>query len=711
MSAEPSTSSSSTTTTSKKRRRQSPSPADDDDDDVETQAPDAKKRRRQSPSPADDDADDASPSAPKKIRAAQSDDDGDAPIGCPMSEEKLEELDKLDAALRDLIQRHEKSERCRLLDVAVEMQIWVGQEYSHRRELIPDYEPRSIDDIRTAQYRIVFEDKLHRQEPPWSAGTELELYDGWIDAPELRAYIDMGVTMTSDTYHRLMKKALTVPIAEDTCILLLDYSPPGSHEHAKEYFESAIKRCASVDLCRRLANYISEDAMTQDYRDTLLGLAADSGETDVCAFLIELGADVKSNCGRPIRVAAREGHIHACRMFAAQGSPMRFYLDKLTPNVHVLEIAARRGRWDIVEWAYEQAVPEERTNALYGALEAESTVVAHYLLDQGVWPPLTKMDVMLRATRTNDTRLCRRLIERGGRVTDKKSKCLRLAFEALNVELCRLYLEHGAALTKNERRSLMFNKSAKAPLEWCRMLITCPEDALHTAVYRSYYHASGRRVDVCRMILDAHEDLDYKAGALRTSLNQAAADGHDDMCRLLIEYGEKNDVIRHRCMLSVRTGCFAEAIKHGRLSTCRLLTEAGLAPFERNYNLFNEIVGKGFDQIVRYLIDEHGYEARHDKSKALERAVWRGRLTTCRLLIEKGARVQDRTGDEDLVKAALKSGYEDVCRLLLEHGGRREPDPTGRIARVGRKEIEPDRRLASPITSFLKPVASEKCNE
>jgi ankyrin repeat protein len=174
--------------------------------------------------------------------------------------------------------------------------------------------------------------------------------------------------------------------------------------------------------------------------------------------------------------------------------------------------------------------------------------------------------------------------------------------------------------------------------------------------------------DTVRLALDLGADINGKCDG-EAALSLAAAYGHMDVCRLLLE--RRAPV--HREDLTA-------AASAGNTELCRLLLAHGAKVDQRNAKgetPLTEAVFMEHEDTVRLLL-AHGASvdfasrANYQKGQtALMVAAQAGNAGLCRLMLDRGARVdhRDAEGKTALFRAAGR-GRTDICALLLDHGAR-----------------------------------------
>jgi len=105
------------------------------------------------------------------------------------------------------------------------------------------------------------------------------------------------------------------------------------------------------------------------------------------------------------------------------------------------------------------------------------------------------------------------------------------------------------------------------------------------------------------------------------------------------------------------------AAGNGHEAVCRLLLEHGADIRACDDFTLQWVAQDGHEAVCRLLI-EHGANIHAESDYALRWAAQGGRESICQLLIEHGANIHAE--NDDAIQRAAMQGYEAVCQLLLE---------------------------------------------
>jgi ankyrin repeat protein len=162
-------------------------------------------------------------------------------------------------------------------------------------------------------------------------------------------------------------------------------------------------------------------------------------------------------------------------------------------------------------------------------------------------------------------------------------------------------------------------------------------------------------------ILNAAADLDASRSTSQIiharddcALQRAARNGHEAVCRLLIEHDA--DIRADDLALQL-------AARNGHEAVCRLLIKHGADIHTRDDLALQLATKYGHETVCRLLI-VHGANINADDDFALRLAAENGHEAVCRLLIEHGANIHAYDGYA--LRLAAVNEHEAICRLLLE---------------------------------------------
>jgi ankyrin repeat protein len=189
-----------------------------------------------------------------------------------------------------------------------------------------------------------------------------------------------------------------------------------------------------------------------------------------------------------------------------------------------------------------------------------------------------------------------------------------------------------------------------------------------------YIAAANNRVDMVKLLLDHHADINARTwGTFRrgdTALGCALWRGYLPVVQLLLERGAELRYVYPpgQTMLGV-------AADYGTTEIARLLIRAGAdvnAYNQEGWTPLHAAASGGFPALVALLLDSGARINSPNKrtgATALNEAAFRGQVEVVRLLIRRGADIneRDREGASPLDEAAWR-GFRDIAALLLESG-------------------------------------------
>ena len=154
-------------------------------------------------------------------------------------------------------------------------------------------------------------------------------------------------------------------------------------------------------------------------------------------------------------------------------------------------------------------------------------------------------------------------------------------------------------------------------------------------------------------------------------LDLAAAEGHLEVVRLLLESGADKDYTSRGGITALHS-----AAANGRLEVVRLLLDSGSDKEKLAYGLtaLHSAAMNGHSEVVRLLLESGAdkHTISHGGTTALHFAVENGHLEVVRLLLDSGADKEKLSNGRTALHSAAMNGHSEVVRLLLESGADKE---------------------------------------
>ncbi|EEU38767.1 uncharacterized protein NECHADRAFT_82987 [Fusarium vanettenii 77-13-4] len=212
-----------------------------------------------------------------------------------------------------------------------------------------------------------------------------------------------------------------------------------------------------------------------------------------------------------------------------------------------------------------------------------------------------------------------------------------------HVEIVKLLLKHGADPN---------------PVRW--------EEIRHTPLSVA---AGKRHYETAKILIDAGADVHTTFGEPCGSLALHAAVGYydedDDLVRLLLENGAlDNSPQEYR-----GTAALEEALTYGRVSTVKLLLQAGANPVFRGSDDWTPVMLAifGGSEELAFLFLEMGADLEQTCNKGrglVWYAVWYSCPNVLRYVLERGCSANDHAA----LRIAFENEEQDIIELLLERG-------------------------------------------
>lgn len=393
---------------------------------------------------------------------------------------------------------------------------------------------------------------------------------------------------------------------------------------------------------------------------TTLNIAAGLGDVDMVKALLAAGVPVDSSYAKnyfeiytPLFDAAEGGHVQIMRILLAHGASISATrLRGLT----ALHIAARNGHTEAVRVLLDHgsdihAVAHRRNTALQHAVAGNHLDMLELLLGRGASEAAKDVaDALAISVSLTLVQAAEFLIANGANVNETRygfdtRGFLHSAAQGGNLVMIELLLRHGANISA---RAL----NGKTPLLYA---IDADQPAAVEALL-----AAGADIE------EPHGD-DYGC----RPLGFAACRGHDEVVRILLDYGAD---------MEARNNADATAVvslaTEGHVSTMQLLLERGADARSRTSSGYNALEAATCDddiEMVRLLLQDniHRPQPKLQLHEAFYWACNGGRVAMAELFIEQGCNAATDGLPFGLLAmhGAMLSGNTELIDFLLEQDG------------------------------------------
>ena len=156
------------------------------------------------------------------------------------------------------------------------------------------------------------------------------------------------------------------------------------------------------------------------------------------------------------------------------------------------------------------------------------------------------------------------------------------------------------------------------------------------------------------------------------ALREAAKSGHSEIVKYLIENDKQlndkqlNYLVGTSYYVNLFDNIAAQALLHGDLELLKFLVHHGLELNDGYESLLEIPAEKGYIEIVKYLVEEHGANIHARDDRPIRVASRHGHLPVVKYLVEHGAHIRVR--NDEALRLARHYGHTDVVNYLIEHG-------------------------------------------
>ena len=377
-----------------------------------------------------------------------------------------------------------------------------------------------------------------------------------------------------------------------------------------------------LNLCKMLIDKYKVDLhMTDNKGCTAVHFSAQSGNYELVAYFVEMGADIhlKTNDGRNcLHIAALNGDLNLCKML----------IDKHKVDLHITD--------------------NEGATAVHCSAQSGNYELVAYFVEMGADIHLKTDDgrnCLHIAALNGDLNLCKMLIDKHKvdlHMTDNKgSTAVHYSSQSGNYELVAYFVEMGADihLKTDDGRNCLHIAALNGDLNLCKMLIDKHKVDLDMTTNQGWtaVHCSAQsgNYELVAYFAGMGADILLKLNDGRNCLHIAALNGDLNLCKMLIN--------KHKVDLDMTT--------NQGLTVVHCSAQSG------NYELVGYFAGMGAD--IHLKID--------DGRNCLHIAAINGHLNLCKMLIDKykvDLHMTDNKGCTAVHYSSQSGNYELVAYFV-----------------------------------------------
>lgn len=409
-------------------------------------------------------------------------------------------------------------------------------------------------------------------------------------------------------------------------------------------------------LCKILLEKYNVDIHWRDDNEgNVLHFAAESGDIDLCQYIIENGSDVYSkkkdgtNC---FHIAALNGHFHLCKAL----------LENYDFNIHMTN--------------------DSGMNVLLFAAESGDLDLCKYLIEKGSKissVTMNNMNCLLTGASQGRFRLCKALLEifdfEIHMQSSKGFNVLHYAAENGDLEMFTYFLERGSYVsskTKDNRDCLHIAASqgysflCKILLKFYGFKVNMKCDKGWAAIH---YATESGNLDLVRYFVENGSDIHWKTKNNTNCLHIAASKGNINLCKVLLEEYHFDIFSKNENGWNV----IHYATRGGDLKLVQLFIQNGIDIYSKtklSSNCLHIAATNGHFNLCKTLVEVYNFDifTKNDKGwSVLNSAAKSGNLELFQYFILLGADVYSKTNCNcTCLHIASYYGHVNICRNILD---------------------------------------------
>ena len=478
-----------------------------------------------------------------------------------------------------------------------------------------------------------------------------------------------------------------------------------------------------LNLCKMLIDKYKVDLhMTDNEGCTAVHCSAQSGNYELVAYFVEMGADIhlKTDDGRNcLHIAALEGHLNLCKMlidkhkvdldmtinqgwtavhcsaqsgnyelvayFAGMGADI---LLKLNDGRNCLHIAALNGDLNLCKMLINKhkvdldMTTNQGWTVVHCSAQSGNYELVGYFAGMGadIHPKIDDGRNCLHIAAINGhLNLCKMLIDKYKvdlHMTDNKGcTAVHLSAQSGNYKLVAYFVEMGAGihLKTDDGRNCLHIAALNGDLNLCKMLIDKHKVDLHmtdnkgcTAVH---YSSQSGNYELVAYFVEMGADIHLKTDDGRTGLHIAARKGHLKLCKMLID--------KHKVDLHITDNKGWTAVhcssQSGNYELVAYFVEMGAdihLKTDDGRNCLHIAALQGHLNLCKMLIDKHKFDLHMTDNEGCTAVLYSapsGNYELVAYFVEMGADIHLKTDDgRTCLHIAARKGHFNLCKMLID---------------------------------------------